>query len=238
MARCVIRSRLDLHLSWEATRASVACTSIARFAILLLDRPANPVLCISRAEPTVLWLRLPCYSDRCQDSATAYRAPPLARVVAPLPPATGKYTLDSHPLSVDQRNVTSSSVLSSRRTSLPHLFPCPAPDVAVQSRHSLHGHCAATMPNLALPAPFWRAFIILATFILDASVLAIAAPAAPNASDSVTSSLLWGPYRPNLYFGMRPRIPESVLTGLMWTRVEDNKAVEKSMSTRDLVCWT
>jgi len=33
-------------------------------------------------------------------------------------------------------------------------------------------------------------------------------------------SLLWGPYRPNLYFGVRPRIPESLMTGLMWGKIE------------------
>lgn len=33
-------------------------------------------------------------------------------------------------------------------------------------------------------------------------------------------SLLWGPYRPNLYFGVRPRIPKSLMTGLMWDKVE------------------
>ncbi|KAK0727287.1 glycoside hydrolase [Lasiosphaeria miniovina] len=33
-------------------------------------------------------------------------------------------------------------------------------------------------------------------------------------------SLLWGPYRPNLYFGVRPRIPKSLMTGLMWGKVE------------------
>ena len=30
---------------------------------------------------------------------------------------------------------------------------------------------------------------------------------------------LWGSYRPQVYFGMRPRIPESVIFGLMWMRV-------------------
>ncbi|KAF2688499.1 glycoside hydrolase family 63 protein [Lentithecium fluviatile CBS 122367] len=35
-------------------------------------------------------------------------------------------------------------------------------------------------------------------------------------------SLLWGPYRPNLYFGVRPRIPKSLMGGLLWTRVEDH----------------
>ncbi|KAG8906849.1 Processing alpha glucosidase I [Tulasnella sp. 408] len=35
-----------------------------------------------------------------------------------------------------------------------------------------------------------------------------------NATD--TESLIWGTYRPNLYFGMRPRVPKSLMTGIMW----------------------
>jgi mannosyl-oligosaccharide glucosidase len=42
-------------------------------------------------------------------------------------------------------------------------------------------------------------------------------------------SLLWGPYRPNLYFGVRPRIPKSLMGGLLWTRVEDH-TVQNSKS--------
>ncbi|KAG1469294.1 hypothetical protein G6F56_003335 [Rhizopus delemar] len=38
----------------------------------------------------------------------------------------------------------------------------------------------------------------------------------PSVASSANSSLLWGTYRPNLYFGTRPRLPESVMTGLMW----------------------
>ncbi|CAB4480583.1 glycoside hydrolase [Rhizophagus irregularis] len=34
-------------------------------------------------------------------------------------------------------------------------------------------------------------------------------------------SLLWGTYRPNLYFGTRPRLPESLLTGLIWFGIEN-----------------
>jgi hypothetical protein len=41
-------------------------------------------------------------------------------------------------------------------------------------------------------------------------------------------SLLWGPYRPNLYFGVRPRIPKSLMGGLLWTRVEDYASVQTS----------
>ncbi len=31
-----------------------------------------------------------------------------------------------------------------------------------------------------------------------------------------SSSLVWGTFRPNLYFGLRPRIPQSLMTGLVW----------------------
>lgn len=44
----------------------------------------------------------------------------------------------------------------------------------------------------------------------DAAELAVLASQAANAS------LFWGTYRPNLYFGTRPRLPESLITGLMW----------------------
>ncbi|PHH67632.1 hypothetical protein CDD80_684 [Ophiocordyceps camponoti-rufipedis] len=34
-------------------------------------------------------------------------------------------------------------------------------------------------------------------------------------------SLFWGPYKPNLYFGVRPRVPQALWTGLMWGRMEN-----------------
>lgn len=43
-------------------------------------------------------------------------------------------------------------------------------------------------------------------------------------------SLLWGPYRPNLYFGIRPRLPKSLLTGLLWAKVDTFDSVQHSMS--------
>lgn len=43
---------------------------------------------------------------------------------------------------------------------------------------------------------------------------------------ATNASLLWGPYRPNLYFGVRPRIPKSLMGGLLWTRVEDYASVQ------------
>jgi mannosyl-oligosaccharide glucosidase len=41
-------------------------------------------------------------------------------------------------------------------------------------------------------------------------------------------SLLWGPYRPNLYFGIRPRIPKSIATALMWAKVDNYVDVQNS----------
>ncbi|ORX74749.1 glycoside hydrolase, partial [Linderina pennispora] len=35
------------------------------------------------------------------------------------------------------------------------------------------------------------------------------------------SSLLWGTYRPNIYFGTRPRVPNTLMTGLMWFGMDD-----------------
>lgn len=41
-------------------------------------------------------------------------------------------------------------------------------------------------------------------------------------------SLLWGPYRSNLYFGVRPRLPKSLLTGLLWAKVDNYATVQNS----------
>jgi mannosyl-oligosaccharide glucosidase len=43
------------------------------------------------------------------------------------------------------------------------------------------------------------------------------------------SSLLWGPYRPNLYFGVRPKIPKTLLMGLMWANVDTHESIPRSM---------
>jgi mannosyl-oligosaccharide glucosidase len=41
-------------------------------------------------------------------------------------------------------------------------------------------------------------------------------------------SLLWGPYKPNLYFGVRPRIPKSLAAGLLWVKVDNFQDVQHS----------
>jgi mannosyl-oligosaccharide glucosidase len=47
------------------------------------------------------------------------------------------------------------------------------------------------------------------------------ANATPDSAVSNNASLLWGAYRPNLYMGIRPRIPDSLLLGLMWGKSEE-----------------
>ncbi|KAG2418827.1 hypothetical protein HFD88_001928 [Aspergillus terreus] len=41
-------------------------------------------------------------------------------------------------------------------------------------------------------------------------------------------SLLWGPFKPNLYFGVRPRIPNSLFAGLMWAKVDDYNTAQQN----------
>jgi mannosyl-oligosaccharide glucosidase len=52
---------------------------------------------------------------------------------------------------------------------------------------------------------------------------------------SSNQSLLWGPYRPNLYFGVRPRIPKSLMGGLMWAKVDNYQDVQHSKFICDLM---
>jgi mannosyl-oligosaccharide glucosidase len=42
-------------------------------------------------------------------------------------------------------------------------------------------------------------------------------------AEPIDKALLWGPYRPNLYFGIRPRIPTGPIFGLMWGTTENGK---------------
>lgn len=66
-------------------------------------------------------------------------------------------------------------------------------------------------------------------------ILSTQAAASDDASELIkeaaranNQSLLWGPYKPNLYFGVQPRIPESLSAGLMWAKVEDYASVQHS----------
>ncbi|KAF2137265.1 glycoside hydrolase family 63 protein [Aplosporella prunicola CBS 121167] len=60
----------------------------------------------------------------------------------------------------------------------------------------------------------------------DAANSANASPEVLELQKAGNDSLLWGPYKPNLYFGVRPRLPKSLSAGLMWARVDDYSSVQ------------
>jgi mannosyl-oligosaccharide glucosidase len=76
----------------------------------------------------------------------------------------------------------------------------------------------------------------LSSFVVAALGLAATAKADDAAilykeiARAQNQSLLWGPYRPNLYFGVTPRIPKSFMGGLMWAKVDEFQDVQHSMS--------
>ncbi|KAI1010542.1 hypothetical protein LB503_005416 [Fusarium chuoi] len=67
------------------------------------------------------------------------------------------------------------------------------------------------------------------THWVSAATLALGVSAADDASSVLTTeigrqnnqSLFWGPYKSNLYFGVRPRTPDGLWTGLMWGKVDN-----------------
>ena len=49
-----------------------------------------------------------------------------------------------------------------------------------------------------------------------------------SAQDSNATAVEWSTYRPNLYFGLKPRLPESLLTGLIWHGTQSLPALARS----------
>ncbi|KAL4074525.1 glycoside hydrolase family 63 protein [Scleroderma yunnanense] len=52
-------------------------------------------------------------------------------------------------------------------------------------------------------------------------------PIAHSSPANVSDELLWGVYRPGLYFGLRPRLPQSLMTGLMWFGTQNYQSLTK-----------
>ncbi|CAL1704069.1 unnamed protein product [Somion occarium] len=63
-------------------------------------------------------------------------------------------------------------------------------------------------------------------------LLPLAATALSEAVNG-SESLLWGTYRPNLYFGLRPRLPQSLMTGLIWFGTNDYQSISKARHACD-----
>lgn len=67
------------------------------------------------------------------------------------------------------------------------------------------------------------------------SLLAATNHVLAETSDSSADSLLWGPYRSNLYMGVRPKgLPHSLMTGLMWFNIDDYQGLNKIRHACDM----
>ncbi len=54
-------------------------------------------------------------------------------------------------------------------------------------------------------------------------------PIIPSAfAGNNSDPLFWGTYRPNLYFGLRPKVPQSLMTGLMWFGTQDYQSITRT----------
>ncbi|RDX48402.1 glycoside hydrolase family 63 protein [Lentinus brumalis] len=59
-------------------------------------------------------------------------------------------------------------------------------------------------------------------------------PVIPSAfAGNNSDPLFWGTYRPNLYFGLRPKVPQSLMTGLMWFGTQDYQSITRTRHACD-----
>ncbi|KAH7930897.1 glycoside hydrolase family 63 protein [Leucogyrophana mollusca] len=58
-------------------------------------------------------------------------------------------------------------------------------------------------------------------------------PAVHSSPGNASDTLIWGAYRPNLYFGLRPRLPQSLMTGLMWFGTQNYHSISKTRHACD-----
>ena len=49
------------------------------------------------------------------------------------------------------------------------------------------------------------------------------------AAQANNQSMLWGPYKPNVYFGVRPRLAEGLWSSLMWANVNGFDTINKGV---------
>lgn len=62
----------------------------------------------------------------------------------------------------------------------------------------------------------------LAAGLVLAAQTIFSAEAAGGRDETATKDWqTWAPYRPGLYFGVRPNVPETMLMGLMWANADD-----------------
>ena len=96
------------------------------------------------------------------------------------------------------------------------------------SRRWRGAHDHRALATFALRVDLPQALPALAAMRLWWALLPLA-PAVLGQSANDSESLLWGAYRPNLYFGLRPRIPQSLMTGLLWFGTQDYQSLTRKL---------
>ncbi|TLD15028.1 glucosidase I [Venturia nashicola] len=82
--------------------------------------------------------------------------------------------------------------------------------------------------------------------LLTSAVIGLFLTGSVLAKETVDDALLWGPYRPNLYFGVRPRSPYGPTFGLMWGSTKEDGRLDRGKLRHsceqsdklDLYSWT
>ncbi|KAI1622969.1 mannosyl-oligosaccharide glucosidase [Exophiala viscosa] len=68
---------------------------------------------------------------------------------------------------------------------------------------------------------FSRGSMSLRSLYFSLSILLSLCLCSARTAAASNDTLLWGPYRPNVYFGVRPRVPNSLTTGLLWANTDN-----------------
>lgn len=83
--------------------------------------------------------------------------------------------------------------------------------------------------------------LLLSSLILAGSLLSLTAQAQPQVEFNSSASafvedpaLLWSTYAPQLYFGIKPRLPKSITNGLMWFGLNDYEGLNRESNSSSL----
>jgi hypothetical protein len=100
---------------------------------------------------------------------------------------------------------------------------------ACSSPPSRFSFTVTTMANLNRSRLIWSRILVCVMSVCSVAVAHSSVSSASRATDEPASLVwTWGPYRPNLYFGIRPQVPKTLLLGLMWANGDNRTSMLNS----------
>jgi mannosyl-oligosaccharide glucosidase len=100
---------------------------------------------------------------------------------------------------------------------------------ALESKRDRELRRQVTTPSIDSLTMVWKQWSANALLASLYATQTIASNEPEIFTKSSNESLQWGPYKSNLYFGVRPRIPKSLSASLSWVRVEDFQKVQNNV---------